>query len=103
MKFDTQRLEAFLQNYYEEKGIPGMSVCVVGPEGEIYKKGFGFRDLEKTKPVDTETIFGIGSMSKSVTAVCLSILEKEGRFSFDDPVYKYFPDFFRRKFIDRPV
>jgi len=91
MKFEIDKLEAFLQDYAEQKKVPGMSVCVNGPEGTLYKKGFGFRDLEKTKPVDTETIFGIASMSKSITCCCLSILESEGKLSFQDPAYKYLP------------
>jgi len=91
MKFEIAKLEAFLQDFFEKRKVPGMSVCINGPEGTLYKKGFGFRDLEKEKPVDTETIFGIGSMSKSITAICLSILESEGKFSFRDPVSKYLP------------
>ena len=91
MKYETEKLEAFLNNFLEEKKVPGMSVCVNGPEGTIYKKGFGFRDAEKSKPVDTETIFGIASMSKSITCACLAILESEGKLSFNDPVYKYLP------------
>ena len=91
MKYETEKLEAFLQDFMERKKIPGMSVCVNGSEGTIYKKGLGFCDMEKTKPVDTETIFGIASMTKSVTCACLAILESEGKLSFQDPACKYLP------------
>ena len=92
MNFETDKLEVFLKDYAEQKKIPGMAVCVTGPEGPIYQKGFGYRDMEKAKPVDTQTIFGIGSVSKSITGTCLAILESEGKLSFQDPVYKYLPE-----------
>lgn len=92
MNFEIDKLDALLNDFIERKKVPGMSVCVNGPEGTIFKKGFGFCDLEKKRPVDTGTIFGIASMSKSVTCSCLSILESEGKLSYQDPACKYLPN-----------
>jgi len=91
MKFEIEKLEAFLQDFAEQKQVPGMSVCVNGPEGSIYKKGFGFCDAERTQPADPDTIYGIGSTTKNFVCTCLAILESEGKLSFRDPVCKYFP------------
>ena len=44
-----------------------------------------------TLPADTDTVFGVASMSKSMTCLALCILETEGRLSLKDPVSKYFP------------
>jgi len=93
MNIDISRLDAFLQDYAKDKNVPGMSVSVTGPDGDIFSKAYGFCDLEKTRPVSTDTIFGIASMSKSVTCTCLAILQMEGKLNFRDPVYKYLPDF----------
>jgi len=93
MKYEIKKLDAFLHDYMIEKKIPGMTVCISSPEGLIYSKAFGHRDMEKTKPVDENTIFGIASMTKSVTCICLAILESEGKLSFQDPICKYFPEF----------
>lgn len=70
-----------------------MSVCIRGPEGILYEKGFGYRSIEHRKPVDADTVFGIASMSKSMTALACCILQAEGKMSLEDPVVKYFPDF----------
>ncbi|MCI8608332.1 MAG: beta-lactamase family protein [Firmicutes bacterium] len=93
MKKNTEALNAYLTRLFEEKGYPGMSVCVRGPEGIIFEKSFGYRNIEKKQPVDGDTIFGIASMSKSLTALACCILQVEGKMSLDDPVVKYFPDF----------
>ena len=92
MRYDLDSLESFIEEYTRLKEVPGISVFVTGPEGLIYKKSLGFCDVYKTKPVNEETIFGIASMSKSVTCTCLSILESEGKLSFMDPASKYLPE-----------
>ena len=91
MELDTGALELFLSEYAARNKVPGMSVCVSGPEGTMYKKGFGYRSLDEAKPVGADTIFGIASMTKSVTCACLAILESEGKLSFQDPAAKYLP------------
>ena len=73
--------------------LPNVSVCVCGPEGFLFEQGYGYRDKELTHPVDGNTVFGIASMSKSITALAIAILECEGKLSYDDPVTRYFPDF----------
>ena len=73
--------------------LPNVSVCVCGPEGFLFEQGYGYRDKELTRPVDGNTVFGIASMSKSITALAIAILECEGKLSYDDPVTRYFPDF----------
>ena len=43
--------------------------------------------------MDGDTIFGVASMSKSMTALALAMLEEEGKLSLEDPVVRYFPTF----------
>ncbi|HEY4232605.1 MAG TPA: serine hydrolase domain-containing protein, partial [Lacipirellulaceae bacterium] len=50
-------------------------------------------DLEKQTPMTTDTMFGIMSMTKPITATALMILKDEGKLSYDDPVAKYIPAF----------
>ena len=91
MAFDLQKLDAALQGYIEKKKLPGVSVAVNGPDG--VEKGYGIADLETRRPVDENTVYGIASMSKSMTTLACCILAAEGKLSFDDPVSKYFPNF----------
>ena len=90
---DTKELENFLDHLYEEKKYSGVAVCIRGPEGIIFEKGYGYRSIEKKKGVNSDTVFGIASMSKSLTSLACCILHAEGKMSLEDPVTKYFPDF----------
>ena len=73
--------------------MPGASVCVSDDSGILFARGFGHCDAEHTHAVNPDTIFGIASMSKSITCLAAALLENEGRLSLDDPVSKYLPSF----------
>ena len=93
MAYDLQKLDAMMAALVAEKKLPGVSVAVNGPEGVIFEKGYGIADGETGRPLNEHTMMGIASMSKSTTTLALCILAAEGKFSFDDPVTKYFPNF----------
>lgn len=69
----------------------GISVAIVKDDKIIYSKGYGFRDLENKLVVTPNTIFGIGSNTKSFTSALIGILEKEGKLAIDDKPSKYIP------------
>ncbi len=73
--------------------VPGAAVCVSDDTGVVFAKGFGFGDTEKKRSIEPDTIFGIASMSKSITCLAAALLELEGKLSLDDPVCKYLPSF----------
>ena len=92
MKRDALALEQYLRKRVEKEGYPGVAVCIRGPEGVLFEKGFGYRSIRRGTPVDGDTVFGIASMSKSFTTLACCILAAEGKLSLDDPISKYFPD-----------
>ncbi|MBQ1418201.1 MAG: serine hydrolase, partial [Firmicutes bacterium] len=92
MQHTITELETALQKRIEEMKLPGVSVCIRGPEGVIYEKGFGKRSIEQDLDVTPDTVFGISSMSKSFTALSCCILAAEGKMSLEDPITKYFPN-----------
>jgi CubicO group peptidase (beta-lactamase class C family) len=73
--------------------IPGISVAVVKDGQVIYAKGFGYRDVERKLPVTTDTLFAIGSVSKSFTSLVFGTLNDEGKVDWDKPVRTYLPTF----------
>ena len=92
-KMDFEGADRRIMELIRRDKLPNVSVCVKGPEGIVFEKGYGWRDKDFSLPADPDTVFGIASMSKSMTALAVAILECEGKMSFDDPVTKYFPDF----------
>ena len=72
---------------------PGFSVAV-GLDGKIiWSEGFGFADLEANKPVTTQTLFRIGSVSKPLTAAGLMVLVEKGKLDLDADIHRYVADF----------
>jgi len=59
----------------------------------IYAKGYGFRDVEHKLPVNTDTLFPIGSISKSFTSLAFAMLNDEGKVDWDKSVRTYLPEF----------
>jgi CubicO group peptidase (beta-lactamase class C family) len=73
--------------------VPGIAVGVVKDGKLAYAKGHGVRELGHPEPVDVDTEFAIGSISKSFTTAALAILVDEGKLRWDDRVIDYLPDF----------
>ena len=89
---DSRALKDFIADQAQRESLPGLTACLMGPGGTAFEFSFGRRDAAGT-PADMDTVFGIASLSKSITALALSILAAEGRLDWDDPVAKYFPKF----------
>ncbi len=75
-------------------GLPSSATVAVVVDGEIvYAEGFGLRDRALSLPVELDTQFNIGSVSKVFTAACILILAQQGKLELDKPVVEYLPEF----------
>ncbi len=75
-------------------GKAGSATIAILDNGKIvYAEGFGMADREKSIPVDHNTVFNIGSVSKVFTATAIMLLVDEGKVNLDDPVTIYLPEF----------
>ncbi|MFH1213296.1 MAG: serine hydrolase domain-containing protein, partial [Candidatus Neomarinimicrobiota bacterium] len=72
---------------------PGVAIGIVKNDSLIYSKGFGVCKLGTNQVVDENTLFAIGSISKSTVAVALGLLVDEDKLKWDDRVTQYLPDF----------
>jgi CubicO group peptidase (beta-lactamase class C family) len=92
-------LHAALQKFVDDKEVAG-AVTVIGRKGHLASiEVVGQRDREGGKPMETDTVFRIASMSKIATAVAVMMLEDDGKLSVDDPVEKHLPEFRGQKLI----
>jgi CubicO group peptidase (beta-lactamase class C family) len=73
--------------------IPGMAVAILKDDEVIHKKGFGTKSPERFLPVDENTVFQIGSVSKSFTAALIAMLVDEGKLNWNDKVIDHLSDF----------
>lgn len=88
---DWAAFEAFVFDKMSKTNIPGLSVAVVKDDRVVYARGFGFRNTESGARTTTQTLFGIGSVTKSFTALAVMQLAEEGKLSLDDPISLYVP------------
>lgn len=85
------RIDSVMQRYVNGNKLPGM-VTTVARHGKVVSfQKYGY--MSKGKPMQTDAIFRIASMTKPVTSVAIMILYDEGRLQLDDPVSKYIPEF----------
>ncbi|RPD93235.1 class A beta-lactamase-related serine hydrolase [Aureibaculum marinum] len=72
---------------------PGGSILIMKGDSIIFSKGYGLADLELKTKIDKNTLFNIGSISKTFVSNAILILQEEGKLSIEDNMAKYFPDF----------
>lgn len=92
--FSCPDLEADTRRAMTGWQVPGLALGIVRDAETVLRRTFGLRDTETALPVTPETVFGIGSLTKSFTALGVTIAEAEGRLSLDRPVRRlldYFP------------
>lgn len=73
--------------------VPGAAVAVVQGGKIVYAEGFGERNVQTGEPVTTETVFRVGSTTKSMTAMLVATQVDEGLFDWDTPVVDLVPGF----------
>ena len=94
-----ERIDQAIEETIAAGELPG-AVALIVHEGEIvYHRAFGWADIESRKPMRTDTIFRIASMTKAVTSVGVMILYEEGHFLLNDPVSEYLPEFSEMRVI----
>jgi CubicO group peptidase (beta-lactamase class C family) len=96
---DIAEAEQLVESYYLYNEIPGMSVSVYR-EGEIiWSRGFGYSNLSKKTPINPgETLFRIGSVSKTYTAAAVGLLVQRGKLDVNKSIHAYVPTFPQKKY-----
>ncbi|MGW6277164.1 serine hydrolase domain-containing protein [Kribbella sp. NPDC055071] len=84
----ADKIEAAMDKY----AIPGVGLGL-WYRGREYVRGFGITSVDKPSPVTADTVFWIGSTTKTFTATVIMRLVERGRISLDRPVRAYLPDF----------
>ena len=82
-------VEANVPERMREARMPGFAIAVVQDGETIYADAFGARDSVKNLPATTDTLFGIGSVTKSFVAIAILQLAEAGKLDLDDPISKH--------------
>jgi CubicO group peptidase (beta-lactamase class C family) len=93
----ASRVEQALTPYFDQDQFPGISVAVVNHGHVALARGFGVGDVVAGTPVRADTRFGIGSVTKTFTAIGVLLLYQESQgtshpLNLDAPIGQYLHD-----------
>lgn len=94
--FSAERLARFtkhMQRYIDTGKLAGVQLAIARRGKLAYLESLGWADIEAQKPIQTDTIYRIHSMTKPLTSVAAMILVEQGNIKLHDPVARYIPAF----------
>jgi CubicO group peptidase (beta-lactamase class C family) len=71
--------------------VPGFSVLITKDGDTVYERSYGYREWNGSKPANSDTIYGIASITKSMTAFAILQLHEAEKLNINDPINKYLP------------
>ena len=93
-------IDTSLRNAVERKDVPGVVALITDRERVLYQGAFGVADVATGRPLTTDALFRIASMTKPITSVALMQLVEQGRLGLEDPAEKYLPELAGLKVIE---
>ncbi|MBU3123790.1 beta-lactamase family protein [Sinomicrobium sp. 2019215] len=84
-------VDHYIKDNMKELKVPGLSFSIINNGEVVYHNSYGYANLEKKLPVNSETIFEAASLSKSIFAFFVMKYVEEGKLDLDKPLYKYLP------------
>jgi CubicO group peptidase (beta-lactamase class C family) len=88
---DTKAFDAVFAAF-DKNDVPGCAAGIVHGGKVLYGRGYGMASLEHSVPINADTVFDVGSVSKEFTAALVLLLEQQKKLSLDDDVRKYVPE-----------
>ncbi|MBI5877870.1 MAG: beta-lactamase family protein [Chloroflexi bacterium] len=89
---DFRELDAFVVDAMARLNVPGVAVGLL-IEGKAHTFGYGITSVENPLPVTGDTLFQIGSTTKTFTGTAVMRLVEAGKIDLDAPLRTYLPDF----------
>ena len=89
---DFSTSDALMIRLMSTHNVPGAALALIKNGSIVLEKGYGFRDLAAHAPITSATLFNLGSISKSFTALGVAQLVDQHQVDLDAPVITYTPD-----------
>lgn len=92
---DRTKVEAFVDGAVRQAmrsdHIAGVSVAIVDRSGVVLTRGYGLASISPRRAADADTLFRVGSISKTAVWISLMQLVQDGRIRLDDPINDHLP------------
>lgn len=86
---DADEIDGFLKNEMKLLGLPGLSIALFNDAEILYYKTLGVSNIETGEPINSETLFDAGSMSKSPFAFLVMKMVEKKLLDLDIPLFQY--------------
>ncbi len=90
-KTDDVMIDRAIQNEMEKYRIPSISTCIIKGDRIIWKRAYGYANIQRKVPAAVETIYLLASVSKQVTSVAVMQLHEKGAIDIDKDINNYLP------------
>ena len=91
VSLDPASIDRWLAAELADKGVVGAAVAIVKNGETVLAKGYGTKRTGTVAPIDADTPFAIGSVTKQLTCAAVGLLADEGKLSFDDAIATWYP------------
>lgn len=88
-RFDSRRFDDLVFAKMSETRVPSVAASIIEDGQVVHARGFGWKDVSGAYPATAQTLYGIGSITKSFVALAIGKLVESGRIQFHDPVTKF--------------
>lgn len=88
-----REVSALVSNQVTDGSIVGLSIALIDGQRVVWQSGFGMADVERGIAAATDTVYRIGSCSKSFTAIGILQLWEDSLVDLEGPVTNYLADF----------
>lgn len=88
---NNEDIDTFIQKIMNYSHFPSISACIIKNDDIVWSNGYGFADIEEGNKASNETVYAIGSTTKTITATALMQLYDKDLFNLDDDVNIYLP------------
>jgi CubicO group peptidase (beta-lactamase class C family) len=87
------RIDSHFAAYVDDGRLPGYQLTISRRGKLVHLTSYGMADIEAERPVETDTIWRIYSMSKPISSVAAMMLYERGAFELTDPISRWLPEF----------
>ena len=87
-----EKIAALVQAQMTEHAVPGVAIGILD-EGRVTTRAFGVTNVDHPLPVTDDTLFQIGSISKTFTGTAMMRRVEQGKVELTAPLRRYLPEF----------
>jgi D-alanyl-D-alanine carboxypeptidase len=77
---------------FAQDSVASLTIGVVTPQGLVWTKTYGFADMASRQLANRQSVYRIGSITKTFTALMLQQLMASGKIRLTDPIERYYPE-----------